>query len=72
MREAPFNGADWLTDGFLAMTDKLIISGAVPMAGIPSSRNYHHSDLSTYFCNVRFWGAEMPAAATGMGATRTS
>ena len=34
MREAPFNGADWLTDGFLATTDKLIISGAAPMDGI--------------------------------------
>jgi hypothetical protein len=33
MREAPFDGADWLTDGFLATTDKLIISGTAPMAG---------------------------------------
>ena len=29
---------------------------------------WHEADLSTYFCNVRFWGVEMPAIATGMGA----
>jgi hypothetical protein len=29
--------------------------------------NWHEADLSTYFCNVRFWGAEMPAFATGIG-----
>jgi hypothetical protein len=26
---------------------------------------WHEADLSTYFCNVRFWGVEMPAIATG-------
>ena len=26
--------------------------------------------LSTYFCNVRCWGAAMPAPVTGMGAKR--
>ncbi len=28
------------------------------------------ADLSTYFCNVRFWGAGIAAIATGMGAKR--
>jgi len=32
---------------------------------------WHEADLSTYFCNVRLWGVEMPAIATGMGAKLT-
>jgi hypothetical protein len=29
------------------------------------------ADPETYCCNVRSWGAEMPAFATEMGANRT-